>query len=228
MDKVCISVLDSQLVLYERFIDDVFVIWKSQQDHVSSASDIQQILDGWCEEIVITKDDSESIHDVSFLDLRVRSSISGIEYSTFRKPCCRYMYTPWNSEHHRATKLGIIRTEIRRLLLTNLKVESFEEEKLFFAAKLKDRGYPLFEFRKIADQLKWESKESILQVKTENVKPVIVPLKLVFSEGLADLRSIGSFQRHLCWRPIMPKCVKIVLCSQVAPNLFRLRFNRFT
>ena len=100
---------------------------------------ILQILNCWNANIKVTHDDAECSYATSFLDLRIVSTESGVTYRTFRKPLNTYCYLPFSSNHPLATKAGIINTELRRLLVTNLHEHDFNAQSQLFTQAARPR-----------------------------------------------------------------------------------------
>ena len=138
-----------------------------------------------------------------------------------------YQYTPFNSSCPMHTKLGILESEFRRLLRTNMFEEDYAQQVTFVAATLRGRGYPAELIYKYVLKFPWKRKAEILSKTTVNSKTV-VPFKLIFAHGLGEL-GLGSILKKASsflpsWFGDNHRCV---VCYTSQPNLFRRRFARF-
>ena len=123
--------------MYKRYIDDILIVGR-----ISCLTALLVAFNGFDSRIRITHDAGESRDGnyTSFLDLSTNLRNDTIEYATYRKPMCMYAYLSSSSCHSRATKLGIVHTEIIRLMRKNMFEADFNREKTFFLCKLSDRG----------------------------------------------------------------------------------------
>ena len=133
----------------------------------------------------------------------------------------------WESGHSLGTRLGVIHTELHRLLLTNLCEETFLKHRSFFLSKLKSRGYPVDYFRLIAAKYSWSMKQEVLSRSTVRKKQVLA-FKFPYSDTVPILRLGGILKQH---DHFLPRRFfdesRIVVCHTVGRNLFRLRYGRF-
>ena len=138
-----------------------------------------------------------------------------------------YQYTPYNSSCPNHTKLGILESEFRRLLRTNMLEHHYVNQVHFFCAKLRERSYPAELIYKYVCKFPWSQKDEILNVKVTGNKQV-VPFKLHFAQGFNDLR-FGAILKEAT--AVLPKWFndsnRCVVCYTSQPNLFRRRFARF-
>ena len=211
-----------QIRLYRRFVDDVLVV----AEHLDLNMFLSEA-NRWNPAIHITHDTTEDGSWTNFLDLTLIVKDSIIKYSTYRKPMNTYQYTPFNSSCPMHTKLGILESEFRRLLRTNMFEEDYAQQVTFFAAKLRERGYPAELIYKYVLKFPWKRKAEILSKTTVNSKTV-VPFKLIFAHGLGEL-GLGSILKKTSsflpsWFGDNHRCV---VCYTSQPNLFRRRFARF-
>ena len=222
LDQLVCNSLGSHLWLYKRFIDDILII---AEVSVNVLLDLLNCLDGG---IKITHDAAENPDEASFLDIVIHREKDTFFVSTYRKPACTYQYTPFNSEHSYATRVGIIATELVRLLRTNSREEDFRKQVTFFTAKLKQRGYCPTIMQNIASKYPWSKKTEILENKRCKSHHVLVPFKIVYSNlaPLLDISAILHEKTRMLSSGLRDK-FKMVTCFKSSPNLFRLRYKRF-
>ena len=162
-----------------RYIDDILIICRA------ALCSIPACLNDFDGSIHVTHDDAESGESSSFLDLYINASdSSNIVYETYRKPMCTYDYLPYNSCHSKACKHGIFKGEVKRLLRTNSRRESFEREVNFTFQKLIDRGYNREVLRSIRDACPWSSKHSQNEGKQHFVVKRVLPFKIRYSDAV--------------------------------------------
>ena len=223
-DEYVKSNLGSNIALYTRYIDDVLIA------HVAGVlSFIVELMNCWDDDISVSHDDSENAQSTTFLDLSIAVRASFFSYSTFRKPMNKYQYLPYDSNHSKQTKHGIISTELVRLIRTNRTCDDFERQVDFFVLKLRARGYDPVVIRETIDRHVWTSFKDrhACPYNGPSVVQQIVPFKIVFSPVVESLR-IGAVLRR--YRYLLPddfnKSHRIVQCFKSAPSLFRLRYGR--
>ena len=222
LDQLVANSLGSHLWLYRRFIDDILII---ADVPIEVLLGLLHCLD---DGIVVTHDSAENPDNISFLDLLIHRSENGFYVSTYRKPACTYQYTPFNSEHALSSRVGIISTEIVRLLRTNSKYEDFQIQLEFFTGKLKQRGYCPTIVQNIAAKYPWSEKTNILERSRSRSQHVLVPFKLVYSSAAPCLNISAILHDKTKWLcPKLRDAFKVVTCFKTSPNLFRLRYNRF-
>lgn len=222
LDLLVSHSLRSHIRLYTRFVDDILVI------HEGCHNTIMHILNAWHAKIKVTHDDTESPYQTSFLDINVVSTGGCLHYSTYRKPLNTYCYLPFSSNHSLATKAGIINTEFRRLLVTNLHECDFIAQSQLFTRKLLDRGFPIELIRKIGARVSWILKAEILSQPCAKTRRRVVPFKITYCNNVHHLCISSSLHSLSGFLPrSYTEKYRLVTCYQSAPNLFRLRYSRF-
>ena len=211
------------LLLYRRFVDDVLIIARN--------FDLERFMfeaNAWNSSICITHDDTEQGHTTNFLDLTLEIKDSYVKYSTYRKPMNTYQYTPFNSSCAKHVKQGILESEFRRMLRTNLFQSDYDRQVLFFSEKLRDRAFPAELVSRYVCKFQWQHKFDVLSKHASATSKTVVPLKFNFALGLEDLR-IGACLNKAA--SVLPSWFgdhhSFVVCYTAQPNLFRRRYSRF-
>lgn len=107
------SCLNYQPILYMRFIDDLFVVVKDQQQ----AHDIVATFNSQCNNIKL---DAITIgNEGVFLDLKLRVKDNRIVTSLYQKPTNKYLYIPPFSDHSKTLLKNIIINEINVKIMTS-------------------------------------------------------------------------------------------------------------
>lgn len=154
-----------------------------------------------------------------FIDLKLRLVNGKLRHSTFRKPINAYLYLPWCSCHSIASRVGVITTELHRLLLTSESEESCVREVHFFRNKLLDRGFPPEVFDNSVGRFPWCDRVRVLSPKPKQSTVSVVPLKLTYSHLFADLRLGSISSKHFEHMPEIVRTIyKSVVCYRSAPN----------
>ena len=190
LDAIAGSALASSLKLYARYIDDVLMIF--DHAHIEYVIPALNLFD---DGINVTYDYNDCLRATTYLDLFIEVRDKEFHHRLFRKPLCAYAYVPWSSSHPFATKCGIVRTELVRLLRTCKYASDFNREVCFFQGKLKDRGYPPKLVRHIVSQYPFDAKARILEKRCTNIKHV-VPLKLEYCDGFDRLHVSAVLVKH--------------------------------
>ena len=140
-----------------------------------------------------------------------------------------YCYLPFDSSHPLNVKTALVKGECRRLLKTCARESDYNMQIDFFTRKLENRGYPIDFVRNICNEYAWCDKQRICGQKTaRGNKPRVVPLKVPFSEAVESMKLDRVLQGMWTTTCANSLDLKPVLCYTSQPNLFRMRFSRFT
>ena len=124
------------IISYKRFVDDVWI-----RAYDVDVADLLVVLNSFDVALYVMHESEENGKSPTFLDLHLWVSDGQVLFSTFRKPMCTYAYLPYSSNHPGHTKLGIVRSELDRLLKTNHSPDAYRDQVAFFADKLRKRGF---------------------------------------------------------------------------------------
>lgn len=203
LEKDTVAQYSENLVLYKRFIDDIFAIWRGSKQKLLQFLDA---LNSKNDRIKLTYVISES--SISFLDLFLYKdwAFSTLQFSTFQKPLNKYLYIPYESFHPASNKKAFIKGELMRYARnssTNLAYVNTREK---FWKRLRVRGYPvrfllpLFREIKYSNRRKWLVRKSKRSVTN---RPVVFKstyncshanIKRVIQKYLPDLNTIVSYK----------------------------------
>jgi hypothetical protein len=124
------------LLLYKRFIDDVFIITKD-----SNISELQNELNSLHPAIKLTWTNAAKY--CNFLDLIVSVKNGKLYTNVYQKQLNTYAYLPFHSYHTIAQKRGFIKGEAIRYARICTKEADFKIMVKLFTLRLQRRGYPL-------------------------------------------------------------------------------------
>jgi hypothetical protein len=147
------------LLLYKRYIDDLFMIFKD----TSSASRFCSLFNRLDPNIEIS---GRIGPRVDFMDLTIfkgpRLRHGGIDTKLYVKPINRFLYLPYNSYHTVNAKSAFVLSELHRFLLNNTLEENFVADKAAFLAHLRARGHPFRTLRNPFDAVLFRDRDALL------------------------------------------------------------------
>ena len=122
----------NNLVLYKRYIDDIFFIWKHDPHHPRAFAEFRKDLSLQCKLNWITPDLSNCLN---FLDLTISFKNGRFTFKTFQKAMNLYLYIPSHSAH----PPGLLKSLIYGLVLTYHRQNTFKADLLHYTRLLYDR-----------------------------------------------------------------------------------------
>ena len=127
------------VLLYVRFIDDVFAILKNEK----SAKILDEQLNSFGDDGKrLTWETSNPSRETTFLDLTIKiTSANTIITTTFQKPMNNHLYLPQESAHQKSVHQGIIKSQIWRYFNQNSRLEDFQIIVGEFFKRLIRRGH---------------------------------------------------------------------------------------
>jgi hypothetical protein len=204
------------LILYSRLIDDAFTILDGTEDNIKEYIDDLNNLD---DTIKFTY--HSSLKSVDFLDITITfdSKNNEINSSVYQKPLNKYAYLPARSFHTPSQKRGFIKAEAIRYARLSSRNPDFENLISLLRMRLLKRGYTLSFINKSISDVKWENRQTYLQVK---VKTKSVPylfkilhhphvnhkmLRKALNEYEQDISQISELPENLRGRIV--RCYKL-------------------
>ena len=220
-EKDIIEQYSNYLILYRRFIDDIFAIWAGPKD---TLLDFLDALNNKSDRIKLTHCISDS--SISFLDLLLfRDAPSSVlQFSTFQKPLNKYLYIPFELFHPSSNKKAFIKGELIRYARNSSSLKAFSETREKFWKRLRVRGYPfrfllpLFREIRYSDRKRWliqKPKQKSKVSKTIVFKTTFnfshVRIKNVIHQMLPDLDCTVCYKStvtlaNLLYSPIQRLC----------------------
>jgi hypothetical protein len=133
------SIKDPRLILWKRYRDDVFIIWKGDSKALES---YKEVLNNIEPRIKFTME-FEKDGILPFLDLNVKRSQGKITTSIYRKPTHTQLYLHWRSNHGKNALLGTLKSLIHRAhKLIDEKEDLLQELQLLKDVFIQN-GYPI-------------------------------------------------------------------------------------
>ena len=162
LEKDVVTQFSSYLLLYKRFINDIFFIWKDPKENLL---EFLSCLNNKNDRIKLRYVIDES--SISFLDLFLyrNANFSTLQFSTFQKQLNKYLYIPFESFHPASNKRAFIRGELMHYSRNSSTFEAFSETREKFWKRLRLRGYPVGFLLPLFREVKYSNRNKWLQRK---------------------------------------------------------------
>ena len=218
----------SGLILYLRYIDDIFLVFKGNRTALQSCLDILStrlapFTIGW--EVSSTRD-STSFLDIEFFFDQGWGPL-GLQSKVFRKRMNKHQYIPWSSAHPDAVKKAFIKAELTRFMVISSIKPLFEERVAEFMKALRRRGYPSDTLHVWKKQVRYEDRAwSLSKRKDQSARGIPLMLPSSYDEvwEYVDTQSVLlEMQKHWrgCGEPLPPSLLGPLLKSlRRTDNLF--------
>jgi len=140
LERVVIAEFGISLALYRRFLDDIFAYIDG-----CKAERFMQRMNELHPKLVFEFVTHPT--EASFLDLSIHKGERFHSHGIFdlrvhQKKMNLYLYIPFNSFHTDAAKKSFIQTELMRYIRNSSSQNDYNDLKIIFYSRLRDRGYP--------------------------------------------------------------------------------------
>ena len=178
LEKRILSIYQTQIDLWFRFRDDIFMVYNGTQMELDS---FHTEINRMHQTFKFTIESSEK--GVTYLDLQIfkgqRHRESGIlDIRTHTKQTDTFQFLHRESCHPKATFSGFLKGEILRYIRTCSNITDFNSKVKLFTEKLQTRGYTENEISQITKDIKYTNRTSILDNKSNDTNK---DKKLVFT-----------------------------------------------
>ena len=186
-EKDIVDHYSQYLILYKRFIDDIFAIWCWPKD---TLLEFLGALNSKDQRIQLTHCISEL--SISFLDLFLYrdGSSSVLQFSIFQKPLNKYLYIPFESFHPSSNKKAFIKGELMRYARNSSSFKSFSETRERFWKRLRLRGYPFAFLLPLFREIRYSDRKKWLLQKAKNRSQRATVFKTTFNCSHARIRNV--------------------------------------
>ena len=166
------------ILLYKRFIDDIFII---TQRHSKSITTLKNELNNIHKDIKLTW--TEPANQVDFLDITIQLNHTKniIDTTIYQKPLNKYSYLPYHSFHTLSMKTGFIKGEAIRYVRSCSKKKDYNRMIQLFTIRLQRRGYPLNLINKTLNAVKYEFRLQYLKQK-EHKEQIPYIFKILYTK----------------------------------------------
>ena len=175
------------LILYKRFIDDIFAIWCGPKD---TLLEFLGALNSKDQRIQLTHCISEL--SISFLHLFLYrdGSSNVLQFSTFQKPLNKYLYIPFESFHPSSNNKAFIKGELMRYARNSSSFKSFSETRDRFWKRLRLRGYPFAFLLPLFLEIRYSDRKKWLLQKAKNRSQRATVFKITFNCSHARIGNV--------------------------------------
>jgi hypothetical protein len=159
------SSFSSNIILYKRYIDDIFGIWRgSEKDFNEFFNFVNQIIPG----IKLTK---LFANEVSYLDILISLKDSKISFKPYSKELASFQYIPPFSSHPPACFKGYFKAETLRLATNSSNVFDFIYAKNLFRNNLYSRGFAKKFIDSELSKIHYSNRIPIIKNSTLDIEP---------------------------------------------------------
>ena len=188
-----IITLWENVVMWVRFIDDVFGVWDGSNDLFQSF--IQQ-LNRNCEQFGIEYDKWESGTSVNFLDTScyfapvLEGEVPQIQHKLYRKPTDARRFLKPDSHHPKHIFPATVKSQMKRIMRLNSLPEQRDEDLNGLTEDLVRNGYNISMIASIREELATPigEEQQDQHVSTQDPKPTLI-FNVEFFSGLGDLKN---------------------------------------
>jgi hypothetical protein len=213
----------SQLLLYRRYIDDIFAIWLPPPiQQTTTWNNFKNTLNSWGSlEWIIENPSTKTV----FLDLHIEIKNKTIHTSTYQKALNLYLYITPRSAHPPSCLKGLISGELRRYWLQNDK-DDFSTILVKFIQRLTYRGHNLDDITPILLQAAAKLDSITAQNPNKDDKETLFIHWTFYRNGLqrTDIRNIynDTLSKHLSYDKMTvaiarPRNLRDILCRAALP-----------
>lgn len=187
------------LILYVRYIDDIFLVYKGTEAALQSCLDnitskLEPFKIGW---EISTIRDTTSFLDVEFFFEQGFGPL-GVQSRVYRKRMNRHQYIPWSSAHPLSVKKAFIKAELTRFMVISSSKGLFEEKAQNFMQALGRRGYPSATLHIWKKQVNYKDRQySLSKRKDTSARGLPLMLPSTYDEvwEYIDMREIFNVMR---------------------------------
>jgi len=213
LEKDIVTQYSEYLMVYKRFIDDIFLIWTGPRDALLQ---FLEALNYTNDRIKLTFDISET--NIPFLDLFIYKDNTQrkLMVSTYQKPLNKYLYIPFESFHPTSNKKAFIKGELMRYVRNSSTFVSFKEIRDNFWKRLRTRGYPYKFLLPLFREIRYSCRSKWLKRLNSNKRvgfDSTIVFKTTFNCSHAHIRRVIN--------SIMPD-LNCVVCYKSTTNLAQL------
>jgi hypothetical protein len=209
------------LLLFKRFIDDVFIITKD-----SNITELQSELNSLNPSIKLTW--TPPANHCNFLDLIVSIKNGKIQTNVYQKQLNTYAYLPFHSYHTIAQKRGFIKGEAIRYARICTNEGDFKLMVKLFTLRLQRRGYPLSFIQKALGQVQHKDRQKYtVTAKNSTKKAIPLLFKTEYNPIVSHSNvrtALNQFTANILKLANIHPSIsqKITICYKMPPKLHNL------
>jgi len=206
------------LLLYKRFIDDVFIITKD-----SNISELQNDLNSLHPAIKLTW--TPAAKHCSFLDINAFVKNGKLHTNVYQKQLNTYAYLPFHSYHTKAQKRGFIKGEAIRYARICTSEVDFKLMVKLFTLRLQRRGYPLSFIQRSLGQVQHKDRHNYtVTAKPTNKKAIPLLFKTEYNPVVSHKNvrtALNQFTANILKLANVHPSIsqKVTICYKMPPKL---------
>jgi hypothetical protein len=212
------------LLLYKRFIDDIFIITRD-----TNITELKNELNSLHPLINLSWTSLEK--HCSFLDLNIFIKNNKLHTNVHQKQLNTYAYLPYNSYHTKAQKRGFIKGEAVRYARICTSQTDFKLMIKLFTLRLQRRGYPLSFIRKSLGQVQHKDRNNYTVIASNNTSKNNKAIPLLFKTDYNPIVShynlrtaLNQFTANILKLANIHPSIsqKVTICYKMPPKLHTL------
>lgn len=222
LEKETVAKYSQNILLYKRFIDDIFLIILNNPTTIQN---LQNDLNNLRPFIKLTWTPSSLKQD--FLDITIINDLKNSKFQTniFQKPLNKYSYIPFKSYHTINMKSGFIKGEAIRYVRLCSRNRDFNRMIALFTIRLQRRGYPLHFIKNSIKDIKFRNRSHHI-ITNNNQKRIPYIFKTLYNPKISHNKlreELNNFSHSISDIPNLPKTLKqkITICYNLPPALHK-------
>ena len=222
LERETVKKYSQDILLYKRFIDDVFLIILNKSTTIQK---LQTDLNNLKPFIKLTWSPPSLKQD--FLDITITNDLkhSKFQTNTFQKPLNKYSYIPFKSYHTLNMKSGFIKGETLRYARLCSKKKDFNRMTALFTIRLQRRGYPLHFIKNSMKEINFTLRTQYI-INNSKQKKIPYIFKTLYNPKINHntLRTeLNNFSHSISSIPNLPNTLKqkITICYKLPPPLHK-------
>ncbi|XP_062836681.1 uncharacterized protein LOC134298951 [Anolis carolinensis] len=190
----------SNIIYYGRFIDDIFIVFKTTEAAVGFSNWINTI------HTSIKFTSHLNLSHINFLDVTVYKHHNKLLVKNFRKPSDKNSFLHYNSFHHFGLKTNLPFSQLLRLKRNSSSNEHFIHESLTLSQEFRSRGYPKHVIKKALIKAEKTDRTTLLK---ESAKPT--KNQIIWTQELSHYSKhiIQIIKKHWHLLQDIPGCDKL-------------------
>ena len=175
------------IVCWERYVDDVFLIWNGS---VSQLHEFHEYVNSLHHKLSFTLEIGKNA-SINYLDLTLQISTQGIEFGIYHKATSKDIIIPYDSNHHIQHKLSVFHCLFQRLNKIPLTKYAYNIEYNRILTLARDNGYPVGVVLGICNRIK---KELMYRLAYKTLAKETPELGYISINYFPDMRLIRKLQ----------------------------------
>ena len=212
---------DPRLLMYVRYIDDIFLMYKCDQE-VELITFLERLQLGTLQINWTNSTRSTEFLDVEILQYPGSHAQMCVATRLYSKPMNLFHYIPWSSAHPLPVKKAFVKAELTRFATICSEKRYFVDAVHQFYRNLQKRGYPVGALHAWFKQVGYSSRQLLLSSSKEDIEtvvPLMIPSEYNEIWDYIHVSQVFDAMRHE-WKS---DCDTIVPSGKMVKSLSRTR-----